>query len=343
MNAIAADPLAPADVIAPLFRALGLRVSLFQAPTGSIAGPELCAAVSASGALGAMALTWAAPNVAAAQVRQVREQAPGRPFQVNFALAFAPDALPAALDAGAAIVTFSWGDPAPFVSRVRAAGARFGVQVTNTAGAKRALDLGADFLICQGVEAGGHVQSSTPLWELLPRMVEAAGRVPVVASGGIGNGAGICRALALGAAGAMLGTRFVATQESRAHPAYKQRLVEAGAAEAALTVCFDGGWPRAAHRALRNPTLDAWEAAGCPPPGRRPGENDPVARTAAGEPILRYEDTAPRDGMSGDVLAMCLYAGTSVAAVSDVPPAGELVARLWAECQAERQKSPRQI
>jgi nitronate monooxygenase len=95
---------------------LGLRVPVFQAPTGSIAGPELCAAVSLAGAMGAMALTWTAPDVAAAHVRQVQATVGDRPFQVNFALAFAPDALPAALHAGAPIVTFSWGDPAPFVA-----------------------------------------------------------------------------------------------------------------------------------------------------------------------------------------------------------------------------------
>src|SRR5438874_8187739 len=112
--------------------------------------------------MGAMALTWTAPEVAAEQVRQVRAVTE-RPFLVNFALAFPPTSLPAALEAGAPVVSFSWGDPAPYVAPVRAAGALFGVQVTNAAGAKRALALGADFLICQGLEAGGHVQSTTPL------------------------------------------------------------------------------------------------------------------------------------------------------------------------------------
>jgi nitronate monooxygenase len=282
--------------------------------------------------MGALALTWTEPDMAATHVRQVRASVGERPFQVNFALAFVPDALPAALDAGAPIVTFSWGDPASFVARVRAAGAHFGVQVTNVAGARRALDLGADFLVCQGIEAGGHVQSSTPLYDLLGRIVGEASGVPVVASGGIGDGADIARALSLGASAAMLGTRFVATRESRAHPAYKQAIVGATAQDTALTVCFDGGWPQAAHRVLRNRTLDDWEAAGCPPTGRRPGENEVIAHAASGEPILRYEDTAPRQGMTGDVPAMCLYAGTSCARIQDVPPAAELVARLWDEC-----------
>ena len=319
----------PAGALEPL----GLRFPIFQAPTGSIAGPELAAAVSAAGALGAMGLTWTPPEVAAAFVEKVRA-ATDRPFQVNFALAFPPAALPEVLDAGAPVVTFSWGDPAPYLAGVRAAGARIGIQVTNVSGAKRAVDLGADFLICQGLEAGGHVQSTTPLWDLLPRVVEAAGGVPVVAAGGIGDGAGIARALAAGASGAMLGTRFVATRESRAHESYKRRLIEATAADTALTVCFDGGWPHAAHRVLRNATLEAWEAAGCPPPGRRPGEGDIVARSLTGEPILRYEDTAPRAGMTGGgITDMCLYAGTNCTAITDAPAAAELVARLWSECR----------
>jgi nitronate monooxygenase len=209
-----------------------------------------------------------------------------------------------------------------------------GVQVTNAAGAQRAIDLGADFLICQGVEAGGHVQSTTPLSELLPRVVETAHGLPVIAAGGIGDGADIARALRAGAAAAMLGTRFVATQESRAHDAYKRRLLDATASDTALTVCFDGGWPYAAHRVLRNPTLERWEAAGSPPAPHRPGEGDLLGHTPTKEPIFRYEDTAPRQGFTGDVLEMCLYAGTSCAAIHDLPPAADLVARLWAECEA---------
>jgi nitronate monooxygenase len=318
--------------------ALGLRCPIFQAPTGSIAGPELAAAVSAAGGMGAMALTWTTPETAGEYVRQVRT-ATDRPFQVNFALAFPPHALDAVLEAGAGGVTFSWGDPTPYLAAVRAAGAQIGIQVTNALGARRACDLGADFLICQGIEAGGHVQSTTALWDLLPQIIEAAGSVPVVASGGIGSGAGIARALGLGAAGAMLGTRFVATRESRAHPDYKLRLTESEAADTALTVCFAGDWPYAAHRVLRNNTLEEWEAAGCPPVGRRPGEGTLMGHTQAGEAIRRYDETAPRIGMTGDLSEMCLYAGTSCESVQDVPAVADLLPRLWAECR-DAQESP---
>ncbi len=310
----------------------GMRLPIVQAPTGSIANPALAAAVANGGGMGALALTWTPPEQAQILVRQTLARTDGR-FLVNFALAFAPDSLSAALQSGASIVSFSWGDPAPHLALVREYNARWGMQITNQMGVERALALGADFLICQGVEAGGHVQSTTPLHTLLPIIVQIAGRTPVIASGGMATGADIADVLRLGASAAMLGTRFVATQESAAHTAYKHRLVQSGPSDTALTVCFEGGWPYAAHRVLRNSTLEGWEMAGCPPVGSRPGENDATGMNAQGESILRYEDTAPRQGFTGDVEAMCLYAGTGCAHIHDVPPAGELILRLWRDCR----------
>ena len=309
-----------------------LRVPIMQAPTGSIAGPELATAICRAGAMGALALTWTTPEDAVSHIRQI-VSATGGPFQVNFALHFPPNALNAALDAGVGVVTFSWGDASAYVARCHAANAHVGVQVTSAEGAKRAIGSGADFVICQGVEAGGHVQSTTRLFDLLPRVVAASEGVPVLAAGGLATGADIADVLKSGASAAVLGTRFVAAGESRAHDEYKRQIVASGPDSTALTVCFEGGWPYAAHRVLRNATLERWEAAGSPPVGRRPGESDVVGHTAGGEAILRYEDTAPRVGMTGEVGAMCLYAGTGSARINDVPPAGELVARLWREAQ----------
>lgn len=313
----------------PLFH---LIYPIWQAPTGSIAGPELATAVAQAGGMGAMALTKVPPEQVKAQIAQVRAGTT-RPFQVNYALAFPPETLAVALEAGAPFVTFSWGDPTPYLAQVRAAGAGVGVQVTNVEGAKRMAQLDVDFLICQGIEAGGHVQSTQPLWELLPRIVAAAEGKPVVAAGGIATGAGIARALQRGAVGAMLGTRFVATQESRAHPDYKAHLVAAQAEDAALTVCFDGDWPYAAHRVLRNSTLEQWEAAGCPPVGARPGEGESVGTHVNGTSMLRYSDTAPRQGFTGDIEAMCQYAGIGCAAIHDIPSAADLLPQLWQEAQ----------
>ena len=311
---------------------LGVKIPIIQAPTSAIAGPVLAAAVSSAGALGGMGLTWTAPR--RRRNGSGRCAATSNPFLVNFVLAFPPRALDAVLDAGAPLVSFSFGDPEPYLSKIRGAGAKVGVQVGKVEGARRARSLGVNFVICQGLEAGGHVQSSTPLAMLLPAVVNAVGGdLPVAAAGGLATGADIAGVLRLGAGAAMLGTRFVATQESGAHPEYKRRLVEASAGQTALTICFDGGWPNALHRVLRNSTLENWEAAGSPPPGQRPGEGDEVARDPAGNAILRYEDVAPRPGTTGAIGDMALYAGTGVEQVRDLPAAGELVRRLWQEAQ----------
>ncbi len=307
-----------------------LDVPIMQAPTGSIAGPELCAAVSEAGGIGGMGLTWTPPELAVAAVKQVLTKT-DRPFLVNFALAFPPASLPAVLQAGAPIISFSWGDAGPYIQQVHTAGALCGIQVTSAEGARYAASIKADFIICQGIEAGGHVQSSTPLAYLLPQVLAAASGMPVVASGGIGNAQQARQFLGAGAAAVMMGTRFVATQESRAHPLYRELLVQSRASDTALTVCFDGGWQGAIHRVLRNNTLSAWEAVGSPPAGLRPGEGEILGFNAAGEEIERYSDAAPRSGFRGDVAAMCLYAGCSVEHINTIPTVAELMAQLRCE------------
>jgi nitronate monooxygenase len=185
-----------------------------------------------------------------------------RPFFINYILRNEPVSLRAALDAGVPIVQFSWGMPSKeMVSAVRAANAKLGMQVTSAESARAALDLGADYLVCQGTEAGGHVQANRGLYETLPEVLKEAREIPVVASGGIGNGEGIRKALMAGASAAMLGTRFVATVESKAHPDWKQAILAAHAKDTALTTCFQDAWPYAPHRALRNHTFVMWDAA----------------------------------------------------------------------------------
>lgn len=333
-------PVFPAglDHAARFAASLGLRYPIFQAPIGSIARPELAAAVAESGGLGALALTWTDPDETRSRIEAVRERTQ-RPIQANFVLAFEPVSLPAALEAGVRTITFSWGLPkSDAVALVRSFGAHLGIQATTPDDARHALDRGADFLICQGIEAGGHVQATQSLWELLPRIIAAAEDVPVVASGGIGDGAAIARALSLGAAASMLGTRFIATHESAAHDFYKDRLLAAESRDTVLTLCFDGDWPNAPHRVLRNSTLDNWEAAGSPPSssGTRPGEGDCLATTQPPhiQKFLRYDDTPPRTTMTGDIEAMCLYAGTSCEAIHDLPSVPELIERLWRDCVA---------
>jgi nitronate monooxygenase len=295
-------------------------------------GPELTAAVINAGAMAGMPV-WPFPtNEAVARVARVRS-ATGKPFFVNYVLAFEPRSLPAVLEAGAPIVQFSWGMPdRAAIAAVRQAGAKMGIQVTSPASARAALDLGADYLVCQGTEAGGHVQAHSSLLESLPKVLEEAKATPVVASGGIATGADIRKILNAGAAAAMLGTRFVATRESLYHQVYKDALLRANKGDTVLTVCFEGGWPNTPLRVLRNGTFIRWEAAGCPPAGKRPGEGDVLATRPDGSKLLRYSFFSPTVGTTGEnLLDLAFSAGEGVGSVRDVPAAGDLVKRLWQE------------
>jgi nitronate monooxygenase len=326
-------PTSRAKALMALF---ALEYPIFQAPTGPVIGPDLASAVSNAGAMGAIPLSGRTPEAARELVTSTRRLT-NRSFLVNYILALDPQSqsLPAALEAGARVVQFSWGLPTKAqIAEVRSAGAKFGVQVGNAEGARGALDLSADYLVCQGNEAGGHVQSSTPLYDLLPKVVEEAQQTPVLAAGGIGNGQKIRKALLSGASGAVLGTRFVATQESLAHAEYKNAIIHAQAKDTALSVCFQDGWPGATHRTLRNSTLVRWEAAGCPPVGRRPGEGDVVATRPDGTRVLRYSAASPVRDLRGTITDLTMHAGMSVDDVRDLPTARDLVRRLWAECLA---------
>ena len=309
-----------------------LQHPIIQAPIGSAASIELVAAVSRAGGMGSLALTWSDPATAVEQIRQLREKTDA-PFAANFILSFPLKCLDAALAAGAPIVTFSWGLSQTAIERVHLAGAAAGVQVGSVAGALKALELGADFLICQGMEAGGHVQSTTSLSKLLPEVVSAAGVTPVVAAGGLANGRDLAWALGAGASAVMLGTRFVATRESKAHPHYKQAIIEAASHDTSYTWCFDGGWPYSGHRVIRNQTLEQWEAAGCRQPGNRPGEGE-IATTLSNWRIPRYHMASPVDTTTGDVLDLALYAGTSCEKIDAIIPAGEVIETIMKEYRA---------
>ncbi len=162
--------------------------------------------------------------------------------------------------------------------------------------------------------------------------------MPVLASGGIGDGAGLARALQLGAQGVSLGTRFVACEEAWIHPVYKQRVVESTADDTFYGELFDVGWPDAPHRVLRNRTFEEWDAAGRPPPGRRPGEGTSIGRRrlATGEvrEWPRYAvGMAPPD-FEGEIDYAPMWAGESCSVVNDIKPAAAIVRDLVREAKA---------
>ncbi|OLE96576.1 MAG: hypothetical protein AUG75_18845, partial [Cyanobacteria bacterium 13_1_20CM_4_61_6] len=218
----------------PLSDELGIEHPVLSVGFGMLAPPELAAAVSNAGGFGVLGGDY----VAAGQAARTAELT-DRPFGVNFIVAGLDDQLlpearqevATAIEAGASAIVLFWGDPSPFVEDAHRAGAKVLIQVGSVAEAREAAEAGVDAVIVQGVEAGGHVRGTTSIWELLPAAVRALEPLPVLASGGIGDGAGLARALELGAQGVSLGTRFVASDEAWVHPAVKRRVVESTAAD----------------------------------------------------------------------------------------------------------------
>jgi nitronate monooxygenase len=311
----------------PLCDLLGIEHPIVQAPIGSAAVPRLAAAVSNSGALGILALTWV-PD--AARVVQETTGLTARPFGGNFVLEWDQHArIDAALEAGLRIVSFTWGDPEPYVERVHDAGGLVLHTVGSAEEAKQAAGAGVDVIVAQGWEAGGHVWGGVATLPLVPAVVDAVAPMPVIAAGGIGDARGVAAVLALGAQATWLGTRFLLAEEAPIHETYRRRLVLAAETDAVWYAdLYDIGWPDAPHRALRNQTAEAWETAGRPEPGTRPGEGEPIAARATGEPIARYSSSLPLEGMSGNIDELSLWAGQSVALAKRIQPAREIVADL---------------
>jgi len=207
---------------------LGIEHPIVAAPMGpDLTGPEFVAAVSNAGGLGILQAQFCTPPVFRQEIRRVRALT-ARPFGVNLLLHFpVEDQVAICLEERVPVLSLFWGDPTPYVGHAHAAGVKVFHQVGSVADARRAAAAGVDVIIAQGVEAGGHVAGEVSTLALVPRVVDAVAPRPVVAAGGIADARGVVAVLALGAQAAMLGTRFLASAESRAHPHYKQRLLEA--------------------------------------------------------------------------------------------------------------------
>jgi nitronate monooxygenase len=285
------------------------------------------AAVSNAGALGMLGLTWSADT--AALVRETAAMTSG-PFGGNFVLAWDQHArLEDALDAGLRIVSLSFGDPGGYVEQVHAAGGLVVQSVASAEEARSVVAAGVDIVVAQGWEAGGHVWGQIATLPLVPAVVDAVAPIPVIAAGGIGDARGVAAVLALGAQAAWVGTGFLLATEAPVHEEYRRRLIAAAETDAQWYAdLYDVGWPNAPHRALRNATAETWEAAGRPDSGSRPGEGESIARRPSGETIARYSSAMPLEGTTGEVDALSLWAGQSVALATTTRPAADIVAEL---------------
>jgi nitronate monooxygenase len=309
----------------PVCDLLGIEHPIVQAPVAS--DPRLPAAVSNAGALGSVALWWA--DDAGDWVRETAALT-DRPFAGNFVLTSDQHGrLDQALSAGLRIVSLLWGDPDTYVGPVHDAGGIVMHTVGSAEEARHAVGCGVDIIVAQGWEAGGHVWSGVATLPLVPAVVDAVAPVPVIAAGGIGDARGVAAVLALGAQAAWLGTRFLLAEEMPIHEEYRRRLIAATETEAEwYPNLYEVGWPDSPHRAIHNSTAERWEAAGRPEPGARPGEGEVIAHFASREPIVRYQPAPPLVGTTGEIEALSLWAGQSVALAKQTQPAAEIVAEL---------------
>ncbi len=313
----------------PLCTLLGVRVPLVLAPFGPWEEVELAVAVCEAGGLGSLGTAVRSPEELRAQWETLRRRT-GGPFAVNHTgRPFSEEAFAATLDFGPAAISFHMGLSADLIRRAHDRGIRWLQTVGDVAAAEAAVEAGADVLIAQGAEAGGNSGWVSTL-VLVPAVVDVAGDVPVVAAGGIADGRGVAAALALGAAGVSLGTRFLATPEMAVADDWKQRIVAATALDAVKVVNGERVLPPftipqsgrpAAPRALRTDLTDALE-------------RDPhsVDAGAVGPRFVR----AARAGGGHDLLP---FAGQSVELVHDVVPAAELVARLVREAETALERA----
>jgi NAD(P)H-dependent flavin oxidoreductase YrpB (nitropropane dioxygenase family) len=318
-----------------LLERLGVERPIVQAGMGGgIARHELAATVSDAGGLGMIGALPAAPQ--ARELAQARRLT-GRPIAVNLLLPFATRAHGEVIAGADAVVTF-WGKPE------RPADTVWLHQCGSVEEALAAQRAGADGVIAQGVEAGGHVRGVTPAAEILERTRDALpGGYPVLSAGGIADADDVARSLEAGAEAAVLGTRFLLSEESRAHPGYKAKLIEGG--ETVLTELFGLGWPAAPHRVVPNAATARWTSAdrrgpswvrlmnrSLSPLASRAPQRAHVRMAALQRPGVPIFSPQPpiAEGPGGLIESGPLYAGETTSRISELRDARSIVAELSA-------------
>jgi NAD(P)H-dependent flavin oxidoreductase YrpB (nitropropane dioxygenase family) len=317
----------PAMITTAFCKLFGVQHPVALGGMGSIFAPRLVAAVSAAGGLGAMGCHGLSAEKIREAAQAIREQT-DKPFALNFLLFMIDDAAFAgALALKPAGIALAWPrggqELKPYIQRAHDAGAKVTFMVNDVTGAMRAAEAGADVIIAQGTEGGGHVGWMGSM-VLTPMVVDAVAPVPVLAAGGIADGRGLAAALAFGAAGVLLGTRFLASNESSLHPNFKQAIVESDGHDTQLTEIPDIAagivWPGAMSRGRRNRFMARWA-------GREWAlrQNQPAAAEAV--------RAARRDG---DIEEAPLSFGQDAGLIHEVLPAAEIVRRIMADAERIR-------
>src|SRR5262249_237471 len=314
-------------ICTPLTERYGIELPVVSAGMGFIAVPPLAAAVSNAGGLGQLA-TGTAPPAILRKLSRATRALTDRPFAVNFIIettAFGPLAtgthLRVCIEERVPAVVFHWAPPPDeWIRMLKQAACDVWLQTSSIATAQAAIASGVDIIIAQGSEAGGHNRSTTGLFTLLPRMVDAVHPAPVIGAGGIADGSGMAAAFGLGAGGVCVGTGVVATVESNAHDEYKRRITEATEEDIARTCIFGPEWPNAPMRVIRNRVVREWAGndAQTPP---QPDPPQTIGKTMLGDReylMPKFAAILPTPETTGDFEEMCLAAGESAALVTTI-------------------------
>lgn len=307
-------------------RRFDLRYPIVSAPMGGVSGGRLAAAVSNAGALGMVGGGYGDRQWVDEQLSLV-SRSTRQPWGIGFiSWSLTAEVLELALRFKPAVVMLSFGSPEPWAPRIRQGGAVLGCQVQDSRTAQEAIDSGADFLVAQGAEAGGHGGALATL-PLVPRIVDMAPDIPVLATGGIADGRGVAAALALGAQGAMLGTRFYASDEALGHRKLKEELVRFDASATVKTRVFDVlrgyAWPAPfIGRAIQNGFVWNWDRQ----------TSELATRTEELMPSFTAAQAA------GDASRAMVWAGECIGLIDDIVPADVLVHRVGKEAELTLQR-----
>jgi enoyl-[acyl-carrier protein] reductase II len=307
----------------PLCALLGIEHPIIQAAIWPATSPELVAAVSNAGALGSLGSIFAPADELKQQIERVRKLT-DRPFAVNHVIPLLDeDAFALTLEIKPAVISFALGDPGEYVARARASGAKVIHQVHNLHQARRAAELGVDAIIAQGGEAGGQGLAAGPsTMVLVPQVVDAVAPIPVLAAGGIADGRGLAAALMLGAQGANIGTRFLASEEASAAQGWKEAILAAESEDAIRFEVWERIMPAASDtayhtvpRVLRTSFVETWR-------------DRPEEATTHAEQVRDEIGAALR---AGSVHELVPFSGQTAGMVRDILPAAEIVRRIVAE------------
>ncbi len=299
----------------PLCDLLGIKYPIIQGGMAWVATAELVSAVSEAGGLGVLGAGSAPPDYIRDQIRKVRERT-DKPFGVNVPLfsPYAAEVVKVCIEEKVPVMTTGGGNPAPFIGPLKEAGIIVIPVVASVALAKRLERMGADALVAEGMESGGHIGDVATM-PLVPQVVDAV-KIPVIAAGGIADGRGLAAALALGAVGVQMGTRFICTEECIAHPVYKEQIVKAHDRSTMVTGQSLG------HpvRALKNPMVHRFQ--------------EMEKKGVSEEELIAFGTGALRKAvLEGDWEGGSFMAGQSCGLIHDIVPVKVLIERIVAEAE----------